>query len=51
MIRPYLSKVYHMDKSNVGFLMLLMVVPAGILGMPIGHLTDRWTERRVVRAR
>jgi MFS family permease len=30
--------------------MLLLVVPVGVLGMPIGHLTDRWEKRRVVQA-
>ncbi len=48
-IAPYLSHVGEVDPSDVGFLMLLMVAPAGILGMPIGHLTDRLERRRVVQ--
>jgi len=49
-IAPYLSHVGGAERSNVGFLLLLLVAPAGVLGMPIGHLTDRWEKRRVVQA-
>jgi len=49
-IPPYLIQMFGVEKSNVGLLMLLLMIPAGILGMPIGHLTDRWDRRRVVLA-
>ncbi len=48
-IAQYLSRIGRVSPSNVGFLMLLLVAPAGILGMPIGHLTDRMERRRVVQ--
>ena len=47
---PYVRAVTGIDRSNVGFLLLLLFVPAGVLGIPIGHLTDRWAKRRVVQA-
>ena len=49
-LAPYLSQIGHIDPSDVGLLMLLLVLPAAALGMPIGHLTDRWEKRRVVQA-
>jgi len=52
-IAPYLAlyvcEVTGMDRSNVGFLLLLVFVPAGLLGIPIGHLSDRLPRRRVVQ--
>ena len=47
--RPLRQHVGRVDWSNVGFLILLLVVPAAVLGMPIGHLTDRWPKCRVVQ--
>ena len=49
-IAPYLHYVGGAARSDVGFLLLLLVAPALVLGMPIGHLTDRWEKRRVVQA-
>ena len=53
-IAPYLAlyvrEVTGIHRSNVGFLLLLLFVPAGVLGIPIGHLSDRWPRRRVVQA-
>jgi DHA1 family multidrug resistance protein-like MFS transporter len=48
-ILPYISRLGGVEPSNVGFLMLLLVIPAAVLGMPIGHLSDRWPRRRVVQ--
>jgi len=52
-IAPYLAlyvrEVTGMDRSNIGFLLLLLFVPAGVLGIPIGHLSDRLPRRRVVQ--
>jgi MFS family permease len=48
-LAPYFSQIAGVDRSNVGPLMLVMIVPAAVLGMPIGHLTDRWEKRRVVQ--
>lgn len=49
-LAPYLSQIGGVERSNVGFFLLILVIPAGVLGMPIGHLTDRWEKRRVVKA-
>jgi MFS family permease len=46
----YVRDVTGIDSSNVGFLLLLLFIPALLLGIPIGHLTDRWPKRRVVQA-
>jgi len=52
-IAPYLGlyvrEVTGMDRSNIPFLLLLLFVPAGLLGIPIGHLCDRLPRRRVVQ--
>jgi len=52
-IAPYLGlyvrEVTGMDRSNIPFLLLLLSVPAGLLGIPIGHLCDRLPRRRVVQ--
>jgi MFS family permease len=49
-IAKYMNEVGGVPPSDVGFWMLLLVVPVAVLGMPIGHLTDRWEKRRVVQA-
>jgi MFS family permease len=53
-IAPYLAlyvrEVTGIHRSNVGFLLLLLFVPAVVLGIPIGHLSDRLPRRRVVQA-
>jgi MFS family permease len=46
----YVREVTGMDKSNIGFLLLLLFIPGLLMGIPIGHLTDRWPKRRVVQA-
>jgi MFS family permease len=48
-IAPYMSRVGHVHPSDVGLLLLLLLVPAAILGMPLGHIADRWPKHRVVQ--
>jgi len=48
-LAPYVREITGIAKDNVGFLLLLLFIPAGLLGIPIGHLTDRWPKRRVVQ--
>ena len=47
---PYIKEVSGMARSDVGVLLLLLFVPAGILGIPVGHMIDRWPRNRVVQA-
>jgi MFS family permease len=47
---PYIRQVTGMARSDVGLLLLLLFIPAGILGIPVGHLIDRWPRHRVVQA-
>jgi len=47
---PYIRQVTGMARSDVGLLLLLLFIPAGILGIPVGHLVDRWPRHRVVQA-
>ena len=49
-LAPYVSEVTAMDRSTVGLLLLVLFVPAGLLGIPIGHLTDRWPRGLVVKS-
>jgi MFS family permease len=37
-------------RSDVGFLLLLLFIPAGVLGIPVGRMVDRWPRNRVVQA-
>jgi len=46
----YINEITGIAKSNVGPLLLVLFVPAGVLGIPIGHLVDRWPRHRVVQA-
>jgi MFS family permease len=46
---PYIKEVSNIPRSDVGFLLLLLFVPAGILGIPVGHMVDRWPRNRVVQ--
>jgi MFS family permease len=46
----YINEITGIAKSNVGPFLLLLFVPAGVLGIPIGHLVDRWPRHRVVQA-
>jgi MFS family permease len=46
----YVRAVTGIERSDVGLLLLLLFVPAGLLGIPIGHLADRLSRRRVVQA-
>lgn len=48
-LAPYVREVTQLGKSDVGFLLLLLFVPAALLGVPIGHLTDRWPKHRVAQ--
>lgn len=47
---PYIKEVSGMARSDVGVLLLVLFVPAGILGIPVGHMIDRWPRPRVVQA-
>jgi len=47
---PYIKEVSGLARSDVGVLLLLLFVPAGILGIPVGHMIDRWPRNRVVQA-
>jgi DHA1 family multidrug resistance protein-like MFS transporter len=49
-LAPYVREVTHMDRSTVGLLLLVLFIPAGLLGIPIGHLTDRWPRGLVVKS-
>ena len=46
----YINEITGIAKSNVGPLLLVLFVPAGVLGIPVGHLVDRWPRHRVVQA-
>jgi DHA1 family multidrug resistance protein-like MFS transporter len=48
-LAPYVREVAGIDRSHVGFLLLLLFMPAGLLGIPVGHLTDRWPKHRIVQ--
>ena len=47
---PYIRHVTGIARSDVGLLLLVLFVPAGVLGIPVGHLVDRWPRHRVVQA-
>jgi DHA1 family multidrug resistance protein-like MFS transporter len=47
---PYMREVSGIARSDVGFLLLILFIPAGILGIPVGHMVDRWPRHRVVQA-
>ncbi len=47
---PYIREVSGIARSDVGFLLLLIFIPAGIFGIPVGHMIDRWPRNRVVQA-
>jgi DHA1 family multidrug resistance protein-like MFS transporter len=49
-LAPYVREVTGFARSDVGFLLLLLFLPAGLLGIPVGHLTDRLPKRRVAQA-
>jgi DHA1 family multidrug resistance protein-like MFS transporter len=46
----YINEVTGIAPSNVGLLLLVLFIPAGVLGIPVGHLADRWPRHRVVQA-
>jgi DHA1 family multidrug resistance protein-like MFS transporter len=46
----YINEVTGIAPSNVGLLLLVLFIPAGVLGIPVGHLADRWPRYRVVQA-
>jgi DHA1 family multidrug resistance protein-like MFS transporter len=46
----YINEITGIAKSNVGLLLLLLFIPAAALGIPAGHLVDRWPRHRVVQA-
>ncbi len=48
-LAPYVTEVTALDRGTVGLLLLVLFVPAGLLGIPIGHLTDRWPRGVVVK--
>ncbi len=47
---PYIKEITGIARSNVGLLLLVLFVPAAVLGIPVGHLVDRWPRHRVVQA-
>lgn len=47
---PYIKEVSGIARSDVGLLLLLLFLPAGILGIPVGRMVDRWPRNRVVQA-
>jgi DHA1 family multidrug resistance protein-like MFS transporter len=47
---PYIRHVTGIARSDVGLLLLVLFIPAGVLGIPVGHLVDRWPRHRVVQA-
>jgi MFS family permease len=53
-LAPYLAPFVHetigVPQQHIGLLLLALFLPAGILGIPLGHLGDRWPKRRVVQA-
>ncbi len=49
-LAPYIREVTGMARSDVGLLLLVLFLPAGILGIPVGHLVDKWPRHRVVQA-
>ena len=49
-LAPYVRNVTGLARSDVGLLLLLLFIPAGVLGVPIGHLTDKWPKSVVVQA-
>jgi MFS family permease len=48
-LAPYVQRVADIPRESVGFLLVALFVPAGLLGIPLGHLADRWPKRRVVQ--
>jgi len=52
-VAPYLAlfvnKAIGIPPQSIGFLLLALFLPAGVLGIPLGHLSDRWPKRRVVQ--
>jgi DHA1 family multidrug resistance protein-like MFS transporter len=49
-LAPYLQRAAGIPRESVGFLLVALFIPAGLLGLPLGHLADRWPKRRVVQA-
>jgi len=45
----YVQQVTSIPKERVGFLLVGIFLPAGLLGIPLGHVADRWPKRRVVQ--
>jgi len=52
-LAPYLAPFVHetigVSQEHIGLLLLALFLPAGVLGIPLGHLSDRWPKRRVVQ--
>jgi DHA1 family multidrug resistance protein-like MFS transporter len=44
-LAPYLTRVAHVPRSQVGYYLLLLGVPVILLGLPLGRLADRWPRR------
>lgn len=48
-LAPYLQRTGGVPRESVGFVLVGLFIPAGLLGIPLGHLADRWPKRRVVQ--
>jgi MFS family permease len=52
-LAPYLAlfvnKAIGIPRQSIGLLLLALFLPAGVLGIPLGRLGDRWPKRRVVQ--
>jgi len=48
-LAPFVQRVVGIPRQHIGFLLLAFFLPAGLLGMPLGHIGDRWPKRRVVQ--
>ena len=44
------SRARRVEEAGASGVLLLLFVPAGILGIPVGHMIDRWPRNRVVQA-
>jgi DHA1 family multidrug resistance protein-like MFS transporter len=48
-LAPFVNKAIGIPPQAIGLLLLALFLPAGLLGIPLGHLGDRWPKRRVVQ--
>jgi len=48
-LAPFVQRVAGVPREHIGVVLLGFFLPAGLLGIPLGHLGDRWPKRRVVQ--